>query len=431
MKHPKISNQATSITDTHLALFEDDAVSNFLPLTWTRPVWALRCGIWTLRKAIEEAYGRPTQALFVRDFLADVVKERTKLAVNQWNRADKAEIDPTSRYLLLNGRLLATSHLPNQMPLEGDACRFVSSDGVLLGARVPAHLFAQGWDAIHALPAQKMDWPLLQWPWELLQNNSRRLAEQASQAWNLGNTSERALTGVHLLHPEHIFIDPSARIMPGVVLDATDGPIVIDQQAQVMSNAVIQGPTYVGYKSRVKIGAKIYHGTTIGPVCKVGGEIEETILQGYSNKQHDGFLGHAYVGQWCNFGADTNNSDLKNNYSTVSMWVNGSYRDSGSMFVGLFMGDHSKTGINSTLNTGTVVGVSCNIFGGGLPPRYVPSFSWGSGTTWQTYRADKALETAQRVMARRNVPLSQAERELLMYIFRETEGVRERINKQK
>lgn len=414
MKHPKIT----------LTLFEDEITNNFLPLTWTRPVWALRCGIWTLRRAIEEAYGQQAQALFVRDFLADVVKERSKLPVNNWNIVDNEQIEPTSNYLLLNGRLLATSELPNQVPLEGDACRFVTSDGVLLGARVPAHLFAQGWGAIDTLPAQQVDWPLLQWPWELLEHNSHRLAEQASQTYSLGNTSDRPLTGVHLLHPEQIFIHPTARIMPGVVLDATDGPIVIDEQAQVMPNAVIQGPTYVGYKSRVKIGAKIYHGTTIGPICKVGGEVEETILQGYSNKQHDGFLGHAYIGQWCNFGADTNNSDLKNNYSTVSMWVNGTYRDSGSMFVGLFMGDHSKTGINSTLNTGTVVGVSCNIFGGGLPPRYVPSFSWGSASTWQTYRVDKALQTAQRVMARRDVPLTEAERDLLMYIFRQTASKR-------
>lgn len=422
MKHPNIPSRSSA--STHLVLFEDETANNFLPLTWTRPVWGLRCGIWTLGQAIEEAYGKQAKALFVRDFLVDVIKERTNLPVNDWNIVDHPKIEPTNHYLLLNGRLLGTSELPKQIPLEGDACRFVTSDGVLLGARVPAHLFAQGWGGIHALPAQEVDWPLLKWPWELLEHNSNRLARQASQGWLLGNAYERELTGVHLLHSEHIFIHPTAQVMPGVVLDATDGPIVIDEQAQVMPNAVIQGPTYVGYKSRVKIGAKIYHGTTIGPICKVGGEVEETILQGYSNKQHDGFLGHAYIGEWCNFGADTNNSDLKNNYSTVSMWVNGSYRDSGSMFVGLFMGDHSKTGINSTLNTGTVVGVSCNIFGGGLPPRYVPSFSWGSGTTWQTYRADKALETAKRVMARRNVPLSEAERELLMYIFRKTEDAR-------
>ncbi len=410
--------------NTSLILFEDDVANNFLPLTWTRPVWDLRCGIWTLRKAIEEAYGQQVQALFVRDFLIDVVKERNQLPVNNWNIGNTQPIEPTRHYLLLNGRLLATSELPNEIRLAGNASRFVTSDGILLGARVPAHLLAGGWDAIHTLPVQEVDLPLLQWPWELLEHNSNYLTKQASQGWLLGNASERELTGVHLLHSEHIFIHPTAQVMPGVVLDATDGPIVIDEQAQVMPNAVIQGPTYVGYKSRVKIGAKIYHGTTIGPICKVGGEVEETILQGYSNKQHDGFLGHAYIGEWCNFGADTNNSDLKNNYSTVSMWVNGTYRNSGSMFVGLFMGDHSKTGINSTLNTGTVVGVSCNIFGGGLPPRYVPSFSWGSGNTWQTYRVNKALETAQRVMARRNVPLSKPERELLMYIFRETEDAR-------
>ena len=162
----------------------------------------------------------------------------------------------------------------------------------------------------------------------------------------------------------------------------------------------------------------------MGQQCKVGGEVEETIFQRFSNKQHDGFLGHAFVGEWCNFGADTNNSDLKNNYSTVSVWSEGAWRDSGSMFVGLMMGDHAKTGINSSLNTGTVVGVSCNLFGAGLPPKFVPSFSWGSADALTTYQLDKALETAERVMARRNVTLSVAEADLLRHIYHATAAER-------
>lgn len=396
---------------SHIALFEDPQVNNFLPLTWTHPIWELRCGIWTLQQAIEIAYGRRAEHFFVRDFLATVTHERTGQPVNQPLVADEM-------YLLLNGRLLATQDMPYRLPIGGETRRFVSPDGALLGAWVKGQVVNQGWEYLEHLPAQEIQWPLLQWWWELFQNNSTRIDLQANQAWPLGLSSSPK--GVHLLHPEQIFIHPTARVMPGVVLDGTDGPIVIDAKATIMPNAVIQGPSYVGERSTVKIGAKIYHGTTIGPICKVGGEVEETIFHSYSNKQHDGFLGHAYVGSWCNFGADTNNSDLKNNYRPISAWVNGHYQNTNSLFIGLCMGDHAKTGINSTLNTGTVVGTCCNIFGGGLPPKYIPPFSWGGADGMVPYQLERALDTAERVMARRQIALTPAEEELLRYVFAQT-----------
>ncbi len=400
---------------SHLILFEDERAARFLPLAWTRPVFDLRCGIWTLREAMEQAYGCAASALFVRGFLAEVTRERTGLPVN-------SEEPREGMCLLLNGRLLAGRELPRQIPMFGEPRRTLAPDGTLLGAWVEASTLRAGWDALDALPAKTLDLPRVEWPWELFQHNAARLARQAA-SFPLGE--HPALQGVHLLNADAIFIHDTARVQPGVVLDATDGPIVIDEGATVMANAVIQGPGYVGTGSSVKIGAKIYHGTTIGPTCKVGGEVEETIFHGFSNKQHDGFLGHAYVGEWCNFGADTNNSDLKNNYSSVSIWADGAWRDTGSLFVGLLMGDHSKTGINSMLNTGAVVGVSSNLFGGGLPPKRVPSFSWGGADGLAEYRLDKALDTAERVMARRGVPLTAAGRALLGHIFAETQSERD------
>lgn len=395
---------------SRLILFEDEAVARFLPLTWTRPVYELRCGIWTLREAIERAYGTTADGLHARPFLADVLHERSGLPVNQRPAAGMV--------LLLNGRLLATQRLPEAIPMWGEPRLFRSPEGLLLGAWLTAEMLPEDWPrALPDLPSITVGWPLLEWPWELFHRNGERIAQQAAH-FPLGERP--ALRGVHLMNEATVFIHESATVQPGVVLDATAGPLVIDAGATVMANAVMQGPGYVGSGSQVKIGAKIYHGTTIGPVCKVGGEVEETIFQGYSNKQHDGFLGHAVVGEWCNFGADTNNSDLKNNYSTVTVWSDGAWRDSGSLFVGLIMGDHSKTGINSTLNTGTVVGVSCNLFGAGLPPKHVPSFSWGSPERLAAYRLDKALETAKRVMARRKVPLTEAEATLLRHIFEMT-----------
>jgi UDP-N-acetylglucosamine diphosphorylase/glucosamine-1-phosphate N-acetyltransferase len=191
-----------------------------------------------------------------------------------------------------------------------------------------------------------------------------------------------------------------------------------------MANASLQGPVYVGAKSAIKMGAKIYEGTSIGEVCKVGGEVEETIIHSYSNKQHEGFLGHAYLGQWVNIGADSNNSDLKNNYGTVKVYVDGEMVDSGLMFVGLTMGDHAKCGINTMFNTGTVVGVMSNVFGSGYPEKFIPSFTWGGVEGMETYDIDKALEVARRVMARRKTALPAAQEKMLRQVFAMTASER-------
>ncbi|MBI2428770.1 MAG: transferase, partial [Ignavibacteriales bacterium] len=216
----------------------------------------------------------------------------------------------------------------------------------------------------------------------------------------------------------NIFIDAGTVIKPGVVIDAEEGPVYIGKNVTIMPFSTIVGPAYIGDHSVVKVGAKIYHDTSIGPVCKVGGEIEASILHSYSNKQHDGFLGHSYLGAWVNCGAGTVTSDLKNNYGSVKVYVNGEPVDSGMQFVGVTIGDHSKTAINSTFNTGTVVGVSSNIFGTGFPPKYVPSFSWGAaGETFTTYNADKAINVARKVMIRRTIALTDSEEILFRTIF--------------
>jgi UDP-N-acetylglucosamine diphosphorylase/glucosamine-1-phosphate N-acetyltransferase len=183
---------------------------------------------------------------------------------------------------------------------------------------------------------------------------------------------------------------------------------------------LIQGPAFIGKGSVVKAHSSIYHDTSIGEVCKVGGEIEATIIHSYTNKQHDGFLGHSYIGSWVNLGASTNNSDLKNNYSSVSVLIKGKNVDTKSQFVGLIMGDHSKTAINTMFNTGTIVGVSSNIFGSGFPPRYIPSFSWGGSDFIRNYDIEKCLEVARVVLGRRKIQLTQAEEELLRDVYEMT-----------
>ncbi|MBI4531482.1 MAG: hypothetical protein HY709_08145, partial [Candidatus Latescibacteria bacterium] len=233
--------------------------------------------------------------------------------------------------------------------------------------------------------------------------------------------------GAYLLDSSNIYIAPGATVKPGVVLDAEGGPIFIDQGARIFPNATIEGPAYIGRKTQIKIGAKIYEGTTVGEVCKVGGEVEGSIIHGYSNKQHDGFLGHAYLGMWVNLGADTNNSDLKNNYSSVRVMIDGEEIDTGSMFVGLTMGDHSKSGINTMFNTGTVVGAVCNVFGAGFPPKEIPSFTWGGADGLTIYDPHRAIEVCRRVMARRDVPLTDVDAQFLQRLFELTAKDRERL----
>jgi UDP-N-acetylglucosamine diphosphorylase/glucosamine-1-phosphate N-acetyltransferase len=264
----------------------------------------------------------------------------------------------------------------------------------------------------------------INYPWDLVHHNPEQI-KQDFKFFNLGGQILGAvLPHATLIKEENIYIAHGAVIKPGAVLDAGDGPIFIDQDAVVMANACVQGPLFLGSRSAIKMGAKIYEGTSIGEVCKVGGEVEESIIHSHSNKQHEGFLGHSYLGQWVNIGADSNTSDLKNNYSTVRVHINGEMVDSGLMFVGLTMGDHSKCGINTMFNTGSVVGVMSNVFGSGYSDKYIPSFTWGGIESSEEYALEKALEVARRVMERRKIALTSDMRDMLRRVFEMTTSER-------
>ena len=201
-----------------------------------------------------------------------------------------------------------------------------------------------------------------------------------------------------------------------MVMNGEEGPVIIDDGARVMPNTCVFGPAYIGKGSVIKSGARIYPGTTIGEVCKIGGEVDNSIFHGYSNKQHDGFIGHSYIGSWVNLGAGTSNSDLQNNYGPVKVFLNGRKIDTGRNLVGLFMGDYSKSAINTAFNTGSVVGVSCNLFGRGLLPGFIPGFSWG--VEGKTYSFPEAVSAIRSMMARRNKKLSSCEFKILVELFR-------------
>ncbi|NOZ05473.1 MAG: hypothetical protein GXP41_03850 [Chloroflexi bacterium] len=407
-----------------LVLFEDEGVENFLPLTWTRPVWDLRCGLSTLGEKLVAAYPENQVIKACRRLLEPVTLERSAgLAVNRIE---------SERALFLNGRLLARPGLSQRIPLDGPDGLFVQGEAVVAARLGGANLERIGERLGNPLrrkdfgdlPAQEVEAEMVQYPWNLVHRNPHRIESEAAEAGILGQIEGNVNKGAHLINAHHIAIARDSVIKPGVVLDASSGPIIIGRDVLVMSHAVIEGPTYIGDGSKIKVGAKIYAGTTIGPVCKIGGEVDESIFQGYSNKQHDGFVGHSYIGSWVNIGADTNTSDLKNNYSTVKVPINGIEVDSQSIFVGLIAGDHTKTGINTMFNTGTVAGVGCNLFGAGFPAKWIPSFSWGGADRLVEHRLEKMLDTARRVTARRGVDLTQAQDALLREVFRATASAR-------
>ncbi|RMG63294.1 MAG: hypothetical protein D6715_11405 [Calditrichaeota bacterium] len=397
-----------------LVLFEDQYFAQLLPLAYFRPVWALRCGMRTLAQKIEQDLGQ-SPLFAARTYLEETVLPGQRLL---------SVLPPEADILMVNGRLLGSSlelEVLNQLP-PGEA---LDCDGQLVAARLTrdrvqkfrTNGIVDAAALKDTLNSQAIGCTLIQYPWDLIRHHQAEMAADFHALSSSVNAVQQPPSFVHLLGAENTLIAPDVSFKPGVVLDAEEGPIVIESGVEIMANAVIQGPAWIGRGSRIKIGAKIYGGTAIGPICKVGGEVEGSILQSYVNKQHEGFLGHAYLGSWVNLGADTNNSDLKNNYGPVRVLFNGKTFDTGMQFLGLIMGDHSKTAINTMFNTGTIVGVNCNIFGAGMPPKFVPSFSWGGAEGLAPYRLEKAMEVAERVMARRDVPFGDRERRLFEAVW--------------
>lgn len=261
----------------------------------------------------------------------------------------------------------------------------------------------------------------IQYSWDLFGSNDTEIRADFRQL-TYGKTSASLGSDNHFKgNEEDIFIEAGASI-DFSILNASTGPIYIGKNASIMEGSLIRGPFALCESATLKMGAKIYGATTIGPHSKIGGEVNNAIITGYSNKGHEGFLGNAVIGEWCNLGADTNNSNLKNNYSEIRQWnyVHKSFIRTGLQFSGLIMGDHSKTAINTMFNTGTVVGVSSNIYGAEFPRKFVPSFSWGSSRGFSIYKLDQALETANRVMQRRNRFLSDHDIRVLEHVFKDS-----------
>lgn len=410
---------------SHICIFEDDQYDRLFPLVYFRPVYNLRCGINSLKEKIIRSYPGAGLTIHCREYLAPYMRVR--------NPKTRVNYVLSDTCLFVNGRVIAGKEFAKAIPLiqkkdvlytSGDTvvAAFLSGSNLQRIKKQLSSVFSLA--SFGNLPRKEVHVELVSYPWDLVRLNGAQLVSDfeflkgTKKRPTKAQSRSRSYTGSYLLNPKQIFIDASATIKPGVVLDAEKGPISIGRNVTIMPHSSIVGPVSIGDGSVIKAGSTIYENTSIGPMCKVGGEIEGSIIHGYSNKQHSGFLGHAYIGAWVNLGAGTNNSDLKNNYGNVKVQLGSEQIDTGLQFVGLTMGDHSKSAINSEFNTGTIVGVCSNIFGFGFPPKYVPSFSWGAAMeTFTTFNLDRAIEVARRVMARRNVELTPQEETLFRRIF--------------
>ncbi|MBI1311719.1 hypothetical protein GC176_10535 [bacterium] len=410
-----------------IALFEDAAAAGLAPIAHTRPVFELLCGHFPLRERLVRFLDVHEWGVFVRSQLAEIYREEQPEAfVNDLTWLAE---EPT---LLLNGRWLPTAEQIDQLSEVDD-----NIVGVCAG-RVAFLLINPFETAL--LGEEDFDDPLLKiartrteiqasgrWverPWDLIDLNPELLDQDFAQRGQFGGKA--SLDGAAILgDPQRVFIHPTADIDPFVVIDARSGPVFVDAEVRLQAFTRLEGPLFVGRGTQI-FRANVKTGTSLGPVCRIGGEIEASIVHGFSNKYHDGFLGHSYVGSWVNLGALTTNSDLKNDYSTVRVPLEGDPVDSGSTKVGCFIGDHAKTALCSQFNTGSSIGVMTMILPGGeLLPKHVPSFSrvW-HGQIDDNFDLESGLTTARLAMSRRNCELSPAQERLLRRLFLQTEQER-------
>lgn len=381
-------------------LYDGSVRTALLPFTFTRPVADIRVGILTIREKWEKFLGTTTTTV-TEEYLSE--------------KFPMVELDEN---IMINA-----SYCPNEVLVE--MISFLKPfQAIVKDEEVIAFYTTRDQEEVHFEDYEwiecEEDVLRIENSWDIFQKNDQAIREDFLLLTE-DRVSQPIPSTVQVLGRENIFIEEGA-VLNFCTLNATTGPIYIGKDAEIMEGSVIRGPFALGEHAQVKLGTKIYGATTVGPHCRVGGEVNNSVLFAYSNKGHDGFLGNAVLGEWCNIGADSNNSNLKNNYESVKLWDYETERfvNTGLQFCGLMMGDHSKCGINTMFNTGTVVGVSANIFGAGFPRNYIPNFTWGGAQGTQVYLPKKAFETAKIVMARRNVEFTSQEEAILTHVFNET-----------
>ena len=385
-------------------LFDGTVREALLPFTFTRPVAEIRIGILTIREKWEKYLGSTTTTV-TEEYLSE-----------------KYPMVEMEENVMINA-----SFLPNNI-LSEMIHNLEKNQAIFKEDEVIAFYTNDTQDEIDFDTYEIIDYNeeclRVENTWDIFAKNDEALREDFDLITE-GRTSQPIPKSVNVISPENIFIEEGAKL-EFVTLNASTGPIYIGKNSEIMEGSVIRGPFALCEFGRVKLASKVYGATTVGPHSVIGGEVNNSVLFSYSNKGHDGFLGNSVLGEWCNIGADSNNSNLKNNYEEVRLWSyeTEGFAKTGLQFCGLMMGDHSKCGINTMFNTGTVVGVSTNIFGSGFPRNFVPSFSWGGASGFTTYLTSKAFQTAKIVMARRQVDFSEEDAKILEHIFEVTKKYR-------
>ena len=385
-------------------LFDGTVRNALLPFTFTRPVADIRIGILTIREKWEKYLGSTTTTL-----TEEYLMEKYPMVEMEQN-------------IMINA-----SFLPNAI-LVDLIQNLEQNQAVVFGDEIVAFYTNDTQEEVdfeqYDLVVYEGEFLRIENTWDIFSKNDRAIREDF-ELLTEDRVSHPIPKSVNVIAPENIFIEAGAKL-EFVTLNASTGPIYIGANAEIMEGSVIRGPFALCESGRVKLATKVYGATTVGPHSVIGGEVNNSVLFGYSNKGHDGFLGNSILGEWCNIGADSNNSNLKNNYEEVRLWSyeTEGFAKTGLQFCGLMMGDHSKCGINTMFNTGTVVGVSANIFGAGFPRNFVPSYSWGGASGFSTYITSKAFQTAKIVMARRNVEFTDQDAAILTHVFEETKKYR-------
>ena len=385
-------------------LFDGTVRNALLPFTFTRPVADILVGILTIREKWENYLGTTTTTV-TEEYLTEkypMVEMEQNVMINASFLPNPVLVEMIQNLnpneaINLDEEIIAFYTTDTQEEINFDAYELIDYEGEFLR---------------------------IENTWDIFSKNDTAIREDFDFITE-DRTSQPIPKSVNVISPENIFIEEGAKL-EFVTLNASTGPIYIGKNAEIMEGSVIRGPFALCESGRVKLGSKVYGATTVGPHSVIGGEVNNSVLFGYSNKGHDGFLGNSVLGEWCNIGADSNNSNLKNNYEEVRLWSyeTEGFAKTGLQFCGLMMGDHSKCGINTMFNTGTVIGVSTNIFGAGFPRNFVPSFSWGGAAGFSTYLTSKAFQTAKIVMARRNVAFSEEDSKILEHVFEETKKFR-------
>lgn len=381
-------------------LFDGPSRNALLPFTFTRPVADILIGIMTIRQKWEMYLGSTTTTL-TEEYLSD-----------------KYPMVELEENVMINASFLPTASL---VDLIQDLGR---NQAIFKGEEVVAFYTHDSQEEVDFDSYEIIEFEeetiTVNHPWDIFSKNDAAIRSDFDYLTE-DRVSQPIPKSVNVISPENIFIEEGAKL-EFVTLNASTGPIYIGKDTEIMENSVIRGPFALCDGAVVKLATKVYGATTVGPQSRIGGEVNNSVLFGYSNKGHDGFLGNSVLGEWCNIGADSNNSNLKNNYEEVKLWnyETEGFAKTGLQFCGLMMGDHSKCGINTMFNTGTVVGVSANIFGSGFPRNFVPSFSWGGAAGFSTYITKKAFQTAKIVMSRRGLEFDDQEAAILEHVFEET-----------